>query len=75
MDLTSIVYILILIVVLYYFISWFSATSVSLSKISPAHVSQVIDNTKTDTKKLILHTLFGLMYLVGLEMVILVERK
>ena len=51
MDLSSIVYVLIIIVVLYYFISWFSATSVSLSKINEAHVAQIIDNTKTNTKK------------------------
>ena len=51
MDLTNIVYVIIFLVVLYYLISWFTASSVSLSKIQKAHVPVVISKDKTNTSK------------------------
>lgn len=51
MDMTSIVYVIIVIVALYYIISWFTASSVSLSSIQNAQVGTVIPSDKTNTTK------------------------
>ena len=51
MDWSAILYVIIFLIVLYYFVSWLTAASVSLSKINEAHVVKVIPKEKTETRK------------------------
>jgi len=51
MEWSKIAYVLIVIIILYYFISWFTATSVSLSKIKSAEDTTAIPKKSTQTTK------------------------